>query len=163
MKARTYERYSEIVQLHVTPVIGQVALHKLKPLHLERVYEEAQEKGLSPQTVLHVHRVVYSSLRQAVRWQLVARNVAEAVIPPRAPRRDIPPLESADVARLIAEVTGADLLMPVLLALGTGMRRGEVLGLRWCDVDLEASTVRISQTLQSDMTFDPRATVPGGR
>lgn len=154
VKARTYERYAEIVRLHVTPVIGQIKLNKLKPLHLERIYEEAQKKGLAPQTVVHVHRVVYSALRQALRWQLVARNAAEAVIPPRAARRDIPPLEPSDVGRLIAGVAGTDLLMPVLLALGTGMRRGEVLGLRWGDVDLEAGTVRISQTLQSDMTFN---------
>jgi integrase len=154
VKRRTHERYADLIRLHVKPVIGQLMLRKLRPLHLERVYEEAQEKGLAPQTVVHVHRVVYSALRQAVRWQLIVRNVAEAVISPRASRRDIPPLEPADVGRLLAEVAGTDLLMPVLLALGTGMRRGEVLGLRWYDVDLETGIVRITQTLQSDMTFD---------
>jgi integrase len=85
-----------------------------------------------------------------VKWQLVARNVAEAVEPPNPARKKVAPLNPADAVRILNEVSGTDLEMPVVLALGTGMRRGEVLGLRWQDVDLDDATARIVQTIQTD-------------
>ena len=153
IKPRTHERYAEVFRLHVTPVIGNVRLAKLKPLHLESVYQKARAKGLSEQTLLHIHRAVFTALRQAVKWQLAARNVAEAVEAPKPSRRYVAALESTDAIRVLEAVADSDLELPVILGLGTGMRLGEVLGLRWQDVDLEAAAASISQTLQIDMTF----------
>jgi integrase len=154
VKDRTFVRYAEILRLHVIPIIGGLELAKLKPLHLERVYAAAEDRGLSKQSVLHIHRVVYSALRQAVRWQLVGRNVAEAVIPPRPDRRNVTAMEPADVHVLLAAVAGTHLETPTILAVGSGMRLGEVLGLRWRDVNMSKAELRVNQTLQITMVFD---------
>jgi integrase len=154
VKGRTFIRYSEILRLHVIPIVGSLELAKLKPLHLERVYAAAEDRGLSKQSVLHIHRVIYSALRQAVRWQLVGRNVAEAVVPPRPERRHVTAMEPADVRILLTAVAGTHLEMPTILGVGTGMRLGEVLGLRWRDVDMTKAELRVNQTLQITMVFD---------
>ena len=102
--------------------------------------------GLSAQTVLHFHRLIHRALGQAVRWQLLARNPAEAVEPPRPQRTEMRVLEDAQIALLLKSLEGSRLHAPVLLAVSTGLRRGELLGLRWSDVDLERAclTVRCS-------------------
>lgn len=81
VRPKTLERYSDLMRLHIVPIIGNIPLLKLKPLHLEKVYEQAFARGLSAQSVHHIHRLLFSALRQAVAWQLISRNVAEAVIP----------------------------------------------------------------------------------
>jgi integrase len=146
---RTWERYAQLMRLHVVPVLGSIPLGKLRPLHLERLYSKLLGKGLAARTVLHVHRVLHSSLHQAVRWQLVSRNVAGAVTPPRPVTRDIEAIDPDQAVRLVESVKGTLLEVPVVLALGTGMRRGEVLGLRWVDIDLSSGRARIAQTLQA--------------
>lgn len=146
---RTWERYAQLMRLHVVPVLGSIPLGKLRPLHLERLYSKLLGKGLAARTVLHVHRVLHSALHQAVRWQLVPRNVAGAVTPPRPVTRDIEPIDPEQAVRLIESVKGTLLEVPVVLALGTGMRRGEVLGLRWKDIDLSSGRARIAQTVQA--------------
>jgi integrase len=109
---------------------------------------------LSEQTLLHIHRAVFSALKQAVKWQLVARNVAEAIETPKPKRPRVKALEPETAVRVLNEVAGSDLEMPVTLALGTGMRRGEVLGLRWADVDLASGEAHVRQTLQTGGSFD---------
>ncbi|MBA2439364.1 MAG: site-specific integrase [Thermoleophilaceae bacterium] len=148
VRTRTHERYSELARLHVAPTLGRVPLGKLRPLHLEGLYSALLAKGLSARTVLHVHRVLFSALRQAVLWQLVPRNVAEAVVPPRPARHEVAALEAQEAGAILAAVAGSDLEQPVALALGAGLRRGEVLGLRWRDLDLDAGRARVVQTLQ---------------
>lgn len=155
---RTYDRYSEIVRLHVLPSLGRVSLGKLRPLQLEDLYQRLEAKGLSRQTILHVHRVMFTALKQGVRWQLVTRNVAEAVTPPRPVRRHVAPFTSQHADAVLTAVAETDLAPAVALALGTGMRRGEVLGLRWSDVDLTSGEARITQTLQA--TADGMCFVP---
>jgi integrase len=148
VRPRTIERYSELMRLHVVPVIGAIPLLKLKPLHVEKIYERAFDRGLSAQSVLHIHRVLFTALRQAVSWQLIPRNVAEAVVPPRPEPREVKPMTPDDVIQVLETVSGTALETPTVLALGTGMRLGEVLGLRWQDVDLDAKSARVTQTLQ---------------
>lgn len=148
IRPKTYDRYSEIFRLHVVPVIGRIRLDKLQPLHLERVYEEIFKKGRSTQTVLHVHRLLYTALRQAVAWQLLTRNVADAVTAPRPEPRDVEPLTKEGVLTLLSVVRGTELEVPTVLSLGTGLRMGEVLGLRWKDVDLDEGRARVVQTIQ---------------
>lgn len=89
VRPKTIERYSDLMRLHMVPVIGGIQLLKLKPLHLEKVYEEASARGLSAQSVLHLHRVLFTALKQAVAWQLIPRNIAEAVTPPRPEHREV--------------------------------------------------------------------------
>ena len=148
VRPKTIQRYSDLMRLHIVPVIGGIQLLKLKPLHLEKVYEEASARGLSAQSVLHLHRVLFTALKQAVAWQLIPRNIAEAVNPPRPEHREVEAMTPREVVRVLETVAGSDLEMPTILGLGTGMRLGEVLGLRWSDIDLEKRTARISQTIQ---------------
>lgn len=154
--AKTLERYTEIVSLHLIPALGPVLLAKLQPLHIQSYYSTALESGrrdrkdggLSAQTVLHHHRVLKQALRQAVRWQLVVRNVADAVEPPKPVRREMQVLDEKQMATLLESLKGARLYMPILLAMTTGLRRGEVLGVRWRDVDLDGGTLAVRQSLQ---------------
>lgn len=148
VRPKTIERYSDLMRLHIVPVIGNIPLLKLKPLHIEKVYEQATARGLSAQSVLHLHRVLFTALKQAVSWQLIPRNMAEAVTPPRPERREVDAMTPDDVVRVLETVATTDLEMPTVLALGTGMRLGEVLGLRWSAIDLDKKKARISQTVQ---------------
>ena len=105
-------------------------------------------KGLSPRTVLHSHRVLREALAHAVSWGLLGRNVCEAVDPPRPQRKAMEAIDSADVQKFL-DVAAESPYGPIFfLALYTGMRRSELLGLRWSAVDLEGKTVSVTETLQ---------------
>ena len=153
--AKTLERYAEIVDAHLAPALGQHSLAKLQPLHIQAYYSHALQRGrrdgrggLSAQTVLHHHRVLREALHQALRWQLLARNPADAVEPPHPQRREMHAFDQAEVAGLLEAARGTRLGLPVLLAVTTGLRRGELLGLRWQDVDLDASKLAVRQSLE---------------
>jgi integrase len=155
LTARTRERYRSIIGRHLKPALGHHPLAKLKPLHLQSYYTEALKNGrtdgtgaLSPASVLKAHHIIHRALRQAVRWQLIARNPADAVEPPRALCTEMRALDSAQTATLLAAAADTRLAMPILLAVSSGMRRGELLGLRWSDVDLVAGTVTVRQTIE---------------
>ncbi len=180
---RTLDSYRLIVDKHLVPALGNTRLADLKPLHIQEYYRKALEdgrmdnkknrKGLSPTTVLYHHRVLREALEQAVRWQLLERNPAAAVTPPRKDRREITVMDREQARELLAAVQGSVLYLPTLLALYTGMRRGEILGLRWQDVDLKpkakafrpsngnedepemAGSIQIRQTLQLDSDRKP--------
>jgi len=97
--------------------------------------------------VLHHHRVLSQALKQAVRWQLIPRNVADAVEPPRPTPVEIKPIDEAQAAWLIDAAEGTRLQIPILLATVTGMRRGEILALQWGDTNLESGTVSVRRSL----------------
>ena len=105
-------------------------------------------KGLAAQTVKHHHRVLSQALKQAVRLGLIARNPAERVDPPRPARTEMKILVPAQTAALLAAAEHSFVYVPIVLAVATGARRGEVPGLRWADVDLERATASIEQTLE---------------
>lgn len=153
--AKTFERYGDIVRGHLVPSLGQHLLSKLQPVHIQQSYADALRDGrkngkggLSTQTVLHHHRVLRKALHQAVRLQLLARNPADAVDPPRPARREMMALDEAQTGALLQLAEGTPLHLPVLLAVTTGMRRGEVLALRWEDMDLERGVARVRRSLQ---------------
>ena len=155
VRAKTYEGYEEFVRVHLAPALGHFQLAKLKPLDIQGYYARLQRDGrrdgkggLSARTALHHHRVLRQALHQAVKWELLARNPADAVEPPQPEDREMPALDAAESAALLKAAEGSRLYLPVLLALTTGLRRGEVLGLRWVDVDLNAGTLAVRQSLQ---------------
>ncbi len=151
----TYERYEEIVRVHLTPALGHLLLSKLQPLDIQSYYSWALQNGrkdgrggLAAQTVLHHHRVLRQALKHAVRWQLVSRNPADAVEPPRPFRKEMRVLDASQNTQLEEAARGTHLYMPILLALATGMRRGELLAVRWHDVNLEAGKLAVRRALQ---------------
>ncbi|MGI8706931.1 MAG: tyrosine-type recombinase/integrase [Actinomycetota bacterium] len=154
VKPRTHFRYAELVRLHVEPLLGGTPLTKLRPLHIEELYRALRKRGLSGTTVLQVHRVLHAAFNQAVKWQLLDRNPADAVKAPRKSTQETPSLTVEEIPKLLGAVKDQSIELPTLIALGTGMRLGEVLGLRWQDVTLDSATARVRQTLQVTMEFD---------
>jgi len=154
---KTYERYEEIARLHLIPNLGEHRLQKLGPMHIQTYYSNAlrtgrkdgREGGLSPQTVRHHHRVLHLALKQAVRWQLLSRNPADSVEPPRVPHREMSVLDERELSSLLKRAADSRIYIPVLLAATTGMRRGEVLGLHWSDVDLDRGVVVVQRSLST--------------
>jgi len=153
--AKTHERYEEIVRLAVSPALGSIKLAKLSPIQIQTFYGEALKHGhvkrgtgLSARTVLHYHRILFQALKQAVRWRLLSSNPADAVEPPVPEQKEMMALDDDQTATLIKHAEGRPLYIPLLLAVTTGMRRGEVLALRWSDVDLDRASLSVTQTLE---------------
>jgi integrase len=107
----------------------------------------------SANSISHVHRVLLAALKQAVRWQLIRTNPAEAVDPPRVRAFEKRSLSPEEVRSLLFAAKGSRLYDVILLAAGTGLRRGEILGLRWRDVDFDRSRASVGWSLQSDGTL----------
>jgi integrase len=148
VRPSTWHRYEVNVRVHIKPALGHVRLARLSPQHLTRFYSERQASGLAPRTVLQLHRLIHAALKQAVRWDLVARNVAGLVDPPRAPRLDVQTYTAEEVRTLLAAAAGDQFEALYVLAVTTGMRQGELLGLRWRDVNLDTNVLQVRFALQ---------------
>lgn len=158
---RTHERYEQIATKNIGPLLGAKILSKLQPIDISEAYGKALENGrrdgkggLSPRTVHHMHRVLYSALGQAERWRLIARNPAALL-----EKRDRPKIERKPVRTIDANATAAAfdaarerrLFIPLVLATLCGLRRGEITALRWRSVDLETGQLAvIASTEQTD-------------
>ena len=145
---KTYRRYEQLVRVHLAPAIGAIPLTKLRPAHIQACYGRVREGGRSARTALHCHRVLKEALGHALRMQLISRNPAEAVKPPRPERYEIPSLGPDELARLLDAADATPYGALVHTAVMTGLRLGELLGLRWQDVDLEAGLLGVRQTCQ---------------
>ena len=131
---------------------------KLKALgasHLQRLYARLLDRGLAPKTVRNVHGVIRRALNQAVAWDLVGRNVAVAAQPPQVDRPEHKTLSAAQVRTLWASVKGTRWEPFLILTVTTGLRQGELLGLQWSDLDLDAGTLQVRRQLGRDKTFRP--------
>src|SRR6266498_4487873 len=155
---KTHERYAEIVKNFLNPALGNLPLTKLAPIHIQKAYNDwatggrrdGKVGGLSPRTRRHIHRILRSALTRAVEQQVLARNPADAFKKrlPAIEQRGMTTLTADQSACLLAAIAHTRIYWPVLLALATGMRRGEILALRWKNVDLERGTVRVVESLE---------------
>lgn len=147
IKPTTYRRYKQLVRLHVIPHIGDIQLSRLTPKHVDELM--AKLKGtISDRTRLHVYRALHRALEVAVRWERVSRNVCAIVEPPDADEPDMYVLSEAEIKALLAAAEGDRYYPLYLMALHTGMRRGELFGLRWQDVDTAEGVAWVRQTLE---------------
>ncbi|MBA2240472.1 MAG: site-specific integrase [Solirubrobacterales bacterium] len=165
LRPLTLESYSMIVRTRIAPEIGQVRLQRLTPGALNALYATLGER-LSPRSVRYTHAVLRHALVDAVRWQRLARNVADAAEPPSAKAAKAQAMQTWSAEQLAAflEHVGDDRLYAAWrLAAMTGLRRGEVLGLRWRDLDLEAGRLAVVQTLVGERTFSQPKTDHGRR
>lgn len=137
VRPSTYARYCQLLKLHVVPIVGQVRLVRLQAADVQAVYAAAQRRGLAERTVGHVHRVLHLALEQAVRWELVQRNVTELTVPPRPKDKEINPLNKNDAVRLLAAAQDDPWEALYRMAVMTGMREGELLGLKRSDLDID--------------------------
>jgi integrase len=147
VRASTLKSYREIVEGHLVPELGRIPLAKLTPADVQTFLNGKQASGLSARRVQYLHAVLRRVLVTAERWGLVSRNVAKLVDAPRAARHEITPLTPEQARRLI-ETSVTDRYRALwITALGTGLRQGELLALRWEDVDLKAGRLRVRDTL----------------
>jgi integrase len=147
-RPRSYESFEIIVRRHIVPEIGRLRLEKLTPQEVQGLIDGKLKSGLAPQTVVHIRMVLRTALNQAMKWSLIARNPAALVDPPRIPRSEIRPLSAEPARRFLDAAKGGRFEALYTLALFSGLRRGEILGLRWSDVDLEARAFRVDQAIQ---------------
>jgi integrase len=147
VRPSTYERHEQIVRLHLKPALGRVKLSKLTPAHVQGLYRDKLDSGLSPATVQKIHTVLHKALAQALKWNMIARNAADAVKAPRPAPEEMHPLSPNEARKLIEAVRGDTLEALYVLAVHTGMRQGELLALKWEDVDLNEEVIRIRRTL----------------
>ncbi len=147
VRESTYSRDKYLVTNHVKPTLGRTKLKDLNAMHLQRLYREKLDAGLSASTVQKVHHIIHKALSQAVRWDLITRSPADAVKAPTHTPEERHPLSAEEARRLLEAARGDRLEALYVLAVTTGMRRGELLGLKWADVDLEGAMVSIRRTL----------------
>ncbi len=157
----TFAKYEQIVRNHAKPALGRLRLQTLTPAHVRGLYREKLDSGLSPSTVQYIHVTLNKALKQAVADGLIPRNVCEAVKPPRPQKREIAPLSPDQARRFLEACQGEQLEALFVLAVHTGMRQGELLGLHWEDVDLEAGALRVRRAL-AQTNDGPVLTAPKG-
>jgi integrase len=154
----TFRPYEAIVRLHIKPTLGKTKLDRLDALQLQSLYKAKLSSGLSPRRVQYVHATISKALNDAVRWQLLRNNVAEAVKPPRPVKRDIDLLTPEQVRILLrtAQRTQPKLYALYALAGTTGARQGELLALQHGDVDLDTGTIGINRSVYNGVVSDPK-------
>jgi integrase len=150
VQASTFERCEQLTRLHIVPALGRLKLKALTPAHIRWFYRDRLDSGLAPATIRRMHTCLHKALAQAVADGLIPRNAADSLKLPRTDREEINPLTAEEANWLIEEAASeADdrLEAPYVLAIHSGLRQGELLALRWEDLDLEAGTLRVRRTL----------------
>lgn len=140
---RTQEDYEGIIRRYLKPHLGAIALSSLKPDSVQGLYSEMRERGLSAVTILHTHRLLSECLNHAVKWRILSRNVCDAVDPPRPQRRQMTSLSEDEVDLLLVAADSHPYRDVFFVALYTGLRRSELLGLKWPEIDLNRPTLSV--------------------
>jgi integrase len=145
---KTHERYAEIVRCYLVPAIGNIQLQRLTPSDIQKGYNSF-DRNPSPRTRRHIHRILKSALARAVEQQAIVRNPADALKRlPKVERKPVTVLTIEQSKRLLKAIRHTTTYWPTLIALATGMRRGEILALRWKNVDLDKGVVRVVESLE---------------
>jgi integrase len=174
VRPSTWATYKMLAQVHITPTLGAIPLQRVTAAQLNALYADLLEKGrcdgkggLSPRTVAYVHATIRKALAEAVRWQVLTRNVADQATPPRQQANgDLRTWSAEELRAFLAHVEGDRLYAAYVLAATTGLRRGEVLGLRWRDLDMGTGRLSVTQTLVSvnyAISFSTPKTAAGRR
>jgi integrase len=145
VRPRTIRRYSQLIEIHVVPVLGRVRLAKLHPAHIQSMLDRMPTGA---RTKVHAYRVLNGSLRWAVKMRIISSNPAEGASPPRPERPSLTVPTAEDVNRLIGTADGW-LQTAMVLGASTGMRRGEVLALQWRAVDLDKRTAEVNLAMEN--------------
>lgn len=156
IRAGSFKPYEAITRLHIKPELGKLKLDKLNALQLQTLYRRKLDQGLSPRRVQYIHVTIKKALKDAVKLQLLSKNAADAVKPPRLIKREIVPLIQNQMRTLLDTVRGDKLEALYVLACTTGMRQGELIGLQWRDVDLEVGTLRVNRSVYDDAISPPK-------
>jgi integrase len=148
LRPNSFDSYERLIRCHLKPALGHIALRDLRPEHLQHFYNEEMQQGSAAGTVRYCHTLLHGALAQAEKHGLLIRNVTKLTEPPREARKEMHTLTLDQVtAKLLPAITQDRLFAAIFLAFGTGLRRGELLALRWKDVDQKAGTLEVRQTL----------------
>jgi integrase len=150
LRPATWRRYEQLGRVHILPVLGRVRLVKLTPQHVGMLHERMLSEGISPTTVHHAHMLLHRALQDAMRWGALSRNVVGLVHPPRMVETELSTLNPTQVRALCAAAVGDRFEALFVVAVTTGLRQGELLALRWRDVNLETATLQVTRTLTRD-------------
>ncbi|MGG4503851.1 tyrosine-type recombinase/integrase [Paenibacillus polymyxa] len=163
VKAGTLKMYTALVNNHILPKLGDLALAEIKPRHIQNLYNDLFEsKKLSDENIQKVHSIINESLNKAAAHDMIVKNPALAVKRPKAEKKEMLYWSEQESHKFLETAASDRYYYAFLLGLTTGMRRGEILGLRWKDVDLEKRTISIVQTLLLDGTFQIGAKTDSG-
>lgn len=143
----TYQSYKSHVEKYIKPAVGTIKLTKLMPLHVAGLYSAMEADGKSARLRQMVHATIHRALKVAMKWGLVPRNVSDAVDRPQTRKIEIQPLTTDQARALLTTAAGDRLEALYVLAIGAGMRCGEMLGLQWADIDLKAGLLSVRRTL----------------
>lgn len=172
LSPKTLERYRQLAEQQIFPHLGGIVLQKLKPAKVQEWHGALLKSGgmngrpLSARTVGHAHRVLHRALERGVENETLARNVASVISPPRVEEDEIQILSPEEITSVIHRLNGDELYVIAAIGLATGMRRGELLAVRWVDCELDAAAVRIERSLEetrAGLRFKPPKTKHGRR
>lgn len=147
IRPKTYDLYSWATEAYIIPAIGHIPLQKLQPHHLQRLYNSIRSNNKSTRLVHLVHQLLYGALKQAKRSRLIQDNVAEATELPRMQKKEIRALTLEEQDAFLRTLAGHQLGTAFMLALGTGLRRGELLGLHWEDIDFGEGILHVKRNV----------------
>ncbi|MEH3125539.1 site-specific integrase [Agrobacterium cavarae] len=152
---KTHQRYEELLLKNVAPVIGSITLNKLTAARIDGAWGHLLENGrrdgkggLSPRTVHHCRRVMLTAMDQAVKWDLLKRNPVALTRPPKVEKQQMEAFDAPQTAIMLDDFRENRVFIPALLASMCGLRRGEILALRWKEVDLASATIAVRQSAE---------------
>ena len=160
VRPSSHQTYRGYLDHHIKPYIGNIPLTKLSSLDLQRLYKKLlsdgrvdrieskkQPKGLSAKTVRNIHQIISSALKLAVEQKLIARNPAEGCALPKVERKEMQTLPVEQLTSFLREAKDSGVFVLYYIDLTTGLRRGELLGLKWSDIDLEKGDLRVQRQI----------------
>ena len=159
LKPITYEQYQRQVRVHIVPSLGRVKLRNLSPEVVQDLYDSKIAAGLKPASVRYIHAVLHNALEHAHKRRLIPENVASKTDPPKVRPPEIQPLDAEQTRTLLDAARSEHLGSLYVVAVTSGLRIGELLAMRWMEVDLEQGVMRVSRTL-SRAKGGPRFTTP---
>lgn len=152
---KTHQRYTELVRKNIVPSLGAIRLTSLRPPQLATFYAKALvsgrvdgKGGLSPATVLYMHRIIKHALKDAVRWDTLVKNPADAIDAPKVERPKMSTYDMPETAALLDAARGTRLFVPIMLGVLCGLRRGEIVALRWRNVDLDGKQIAVVESAE---------------
>jgi integrase len=166
VRKSTYDRNESLCRVHLIPALGRKKLKTLGATDVAGFYRSRLDSGCSPASVHKMHETLHKALKQAVRWGYMTKNPADDVDPPKVHAEEITPLTREEARRLLDTVQGDRLEALYVVALHTGLRQGELLALRWEDLDLEARKLQVRRTVTKDggkLEIGPTKTAKGRR
>ncbi len=148
IRPKTVQQYEHIVKQYLVPGIGRLKLRELRPDHIQALYNANLREGKSERTVLLIHAVLHRALNQALKWGLIVHNPVQGTTHPKLRHREMRTLTDIQVRTLLRVVQGSRYEALYLLAVSTGLREGELLGLKWSDLDWSARRLQVQRQLQ---------------